>query len=68
MQCTVHYITTLFNVGNVLLYVIYQLNFTVLMNVTRNRGKSMNVLPVDTRALLYTYLHFPNGELKINTA
>ena len=35
MQCTVHLISTLFNVGNVLLYVIYQLNFTVFMYVTR---------------------------------
>jgi hypothetical protein len=30
MQCTVHFIITLFNVGNVLLCVIYQLNFTYL--------------------------------------
>ena len=30
-QCTVHVIITLFNVGNVLLCVIYQLNFTVFM-------------------------------------
>jgi hypothetical protein len=30
-QCTVHFIITLFNVGNVLLCVIYQLNFTVFM-------------------------------------
>jgi hypothetical protein len=29
MQCTVHFIITLFNVGNVLLCVIYQLNVTV---------------------------------------
>ena len=35
MQCTVHFIITLFNVGNVLLYVICQLNFTVFMHVTR---------------------------------
>ena len=32
---TVHIIITLFNVCNVLLYVIYQLNFTVFMYVTR---------------------------------
>jgi hypothetical protein len=31
MQCTVHFIITIFNVGNVLLCVIYQLNFTVFM-------------------------------------
>ena len=35
MWCTVHFIITLFNVGNVLLCVIYQLNFTVFMYVTR---------------------------------
>jgi len=35
MQCTVHFIITLFNVGNVLLCVIYQLNFAVFMYVTR---------------------------------
>jgi len=32
--CTVHFIITLFNVGNVMLCVIYQLNFTVFMRVT----------------------------------
>jgi len=31
----VHFIIALFNVGNVLLCVIYQLNFTVFMYVTR---------------------------------
>jgi hypothetical protein len=35
MECTVHFIITLFNVGNVLLCVIYQLNVTVFMFVTR---------------------------------
>jgi hypothetical protein len=30
MQCTVHFIITLFNVGNVLLCVIYQLNLSYL--------------------------------------
>jgi len=35
MQCTVCFIIALFNVGNVLLCVIYQLNFTVFMYVTR---------------------------------
>jgi hypothetical protein len=35
MYCTVHFISTLFNVGNVLLCVIYQLNFTAFMYVTR---------------------------------
>jgi len=35
MQCTVHFIITLFNVGNVLLWVIYQLKFTVFMYVVR---------------------------------
>jgi len=33
--CTVHFIITLFNVGNVLLCVTYQLNFTVFIYVTR---------------------------------
>ena len=33
MYCTVHFIITLFNVGNVLLCIIYQLNFTVFMYV-----------------------------------
>jgi hypothetical protein len=65
--CTVHFIITLFNVGNVLVCVIYQLNFTVFMCVKRisyiwrsvlsagshNRGRFWNVLPVDTGALLY---------------
>jgi hypothetical protein len=61
MQCTVHFIITVFYVGNVLLCVIYQLNFTVFMYVTRisryilrkvlsavsrNRGRYWNVLPV----------------------
>jgi hypothetical protein len=45
MQCTVHCIVTLFNVGNVLLCVIYQLNFTVFMFVTRiSRYISRSVL------------------------
>ena len=35
MSCTVHFIVTLFNVGNVLLCVIYHLNFTVFMYVTQ---------------------------------
>jgi len=35
MYCTVHCIITLFNIGNVLLCVIYQLFFTVFMYVTR---------------------------------
>jgi hypothetical protein len=34
MSCTVNFIITLFNVWNVLLCVIYQLHFTVFMNVT----------------------------------
>jgi hypothetical protein len=34
-HCTVHFIITLLNVGNVLLCVIYQLNFTVFIYVTR---------------------------------
>jgi len=34
-QCTVHFIITLFNSDNVLLCVIYQLNFTVFTHVTR---------------------------------
>jgi len=37
MQCTVHFIIILFNVDNVLLCVIYQLNFAVFMHVTRSR-------------------------------
>jgi hypothetical protein len=81
MQCTVHCIITLFNVGNVWLCVIYQLNFTVFMYVTRisryiwrsvlsavsrNRGRSWNVLPVCTAALLFyntenTILNSSNG-------
>jgi len=55
-------------VGNVLLCVIYQLNFTVSMYVTRisryiqrsvlsavsrNRGRSWNILPADTGVRLY---------------
>jgi hypothetical protein len=35
LQCAVHFIITLFNVGNVLLCLIYQLNITVFMHVTR---------------------------------
>jgi len=35
MYCTEHFIITLFNAGNVLLCIIYQLNFTVFMYVTR---------------------------------
>jgi hypothetical protein len=38
IYCTVHFIITLFNVGNVSLRVIYQLNFTVFMYVTRISG------------------------------
>jgi len=33
MWCTIHFIINLFNVGYVLLGVIYQLNFTVFMYV-----------------------------------
>ena len=35
MWCTVHFIISLFNVDNILLCVIYQLNFTVFMHVIR---------------------------------
>jgi hypothetical protein len=71
MLCTVHFIITLFNVGNVLLCVIYQLNFPVFMYFTRvsrcikrsalfavscNRGRSQNVLTANTEALLYVYV------------
>jgi len=71
IKCTVHFIITLFNVGNVLLCIIYQLNFTVFMYVTRiscyiqrsvlsavsrNHGRSWNILPTDTGVRLY--LHF----------
>jgi len=35
MYCTVHFILTLFSVGNVLLCVIYQLNLTVFIYITR---------------------------------
>jgi hypothetical protein len=78
MYCTVHFIITLFNVGNVLLCAIYQLNFTVFMYVTRisrsiersvlsavsrNRGRSWNVLPVDAGAIpnfpLFFFLYSP---------
>jgi hypothetical protein len=31
MQCTVHFILSIFNVGNVLLWVINKFNFTVCM-------------------------------------
>jgi hypothetical protein len=34
MYCTVQFIISLFNVGNVLVCAIYQLNFTVFMYVT----------------------------------
>jgi hypothetical protein len=62
-KCTVHFIITLFNVGNVLLCVIYQLNLAIFMYVTwisryiyhfllyavsRNRSRFWNVLPVHT--------------------
>jgi hypothetical protein len=68
MQCTVHFIITLFNVGNVLLCVIYQLNVTVyiyiyicytyitlsvLSAVSRNRGRAWNVLTANTWVRLY---------------
>ena len=62
---TVRFIITFFNVGSVLLCVIYQLNFTVCMYVTRIscymtlciafgiiRGRSCNVLPMDTAVRL----------------
>jgi hypothetical protein len=71
MQCTVHCGITLFNVGNVLLCVIYQLNFTIFMCVTRmshiyiyrsvlsvvsrKHGRSWNVLSTDTRVHLYIF-------------
>jgi len=35
MYCTIHFVITIFNVDNVLLCVIYQLNSTVFMHVTR---------------------------------
>jgi len=59
---------TLFNIGNVLLYVIYELNFTVFVYVTRiscyvyclvlsaasrNRCRSWNLLPADAAVHLY---------------
>jgi len=68
VQCTVHYIITFFNVGYVLLYVIYHLNFTVFIYVTRisryiqgsvlsavsrDRGRSWNASPADTGVRLY---------------
>jgi hypothetical protein len=64
--------------NNVLLCVIYQLNFAVFMFVTRisryiqrsvfcavsrNRGRSWTVLPVNTGALLYTYSDTELGQL-----
>jgi hypothetical protein len=72
MQCTVHFIITLFNGGNVLLCVIYQLNFTLFMYVTRisryicgsvlsavsrNRGRSWNVVPPDPGVRLCIFTH-----------
>jgi hypothetical protein len=71
MLCTVHFTISLFNVGNVLLCVIYQLNFTLFVYVIRilcyiycsvlsavlhNCGRSWNVLLADTGALLYIYV------------
>jgi hypothetical protein len=35
MYCTVHFVITLLNVGNVLLWVVYQLNVIVFMYVTQ---------------------------------
>jgi hypothetical protein len=70
MQCTVHFIVTLFHVCNVLMCVIYQLNVTVFMYVTRmsryiersvlsavsrNRDRSWNVLPMG-RGALFLYI------------
>ena len=69
--CTVHFVITLFNVGNVLLCIMYQLNFTIFMYFTRisryiqrsvfsvvscNRSRSSNVLPMVTGSLLYMTL------------
>ena len=69
MSCTVDFTITLFNVSNVLLCVIYQLNFTVFMYVTQislyiyrsllfavshNRGRSWNILPLDMGVHLYS--------------
>jgi len=79
VKCTVNFIITLFNVGNVLLCVIFQLNSTlftcvirisryitlyialVLSAVSRNCGRSWNVLPVDTAARLYMQLPSISG-------
>jgi hypothetical protein len=70
MQCTVHFIITLFNVENVLLCVIYQLNFTlfmlvkwisryiqhsVLSAVFCNHSRSWNILPIDKAVRLYCW-------------
>jgi hypothetical protein len=70
MQCTVQFIITLFNVSKVLLCVIYQLSLTVfacytnnmfyvqrslLSAVSHSRGRTWNVLTVDTGALLYCF-------------
>jgi hypothetical protein len=78
MQCTVHFIITLFNVGNVLLCVIYQLNFTTFMYVTptsryiqlsvlsavsHNRGRSWNALSVDVGTPLYVHIQ---GDQKVS--
>ena len=66
--CTVHFIITLFNVGNVLC-IIYQLIFTVfitfciyvyrsvLSSVSRNHGRSWNVLPTDMGVCRYSFPH-----------
>jgi hypothetical protein len=46
----IHFSVTLFNVGNVLLCVIYQLNFTVFMYVTQvSRYTQCSVLPAVSR-------------------
>jgi hypothetical protein len=45
VECTENFIVNLFNVGNVLLCVIYQLNFTVFLYVTRISYYSVRYYP-----------------------
>jgi hypothetical protein len=53
VKCIVHFIITLFNVGNVCYTISCYIWHLVLSTVSRSRGRSWNVLSVDTGALLY---------------
>ena len=66
MKCTVHFIISLFNVGNVLLCETYQLTFTVFVYFTRiSRYKTVYIVFGIIRGFTYPRLVLERIYLRI---